>query len=59
MTRCGNTSRATVTAAFVIYAVRHLDGSITGKVRKVSMLYMDVTVSIKSKVVMREKLFAD
>jgi hypothetical protein len=29
-----------------------------GKVRNVSMLYRDVTVSIKSKVVMREKLFA-
>ena len=55
---CGNTSRATITAAFAVCAVGHPVGSITGEVLNVSTSQWDVTVTIKSKAVMREELFA-
>ena len=58
ITCCTNTKRATITAAFAVCAVRHLVGSITGEVLNVSTSQWDVTVTIKSKAVMREELFA-
>jgi hypothetical protein len=58
MACCGNTSKATITAAFAVCEARRLVGSITRKVLNVSTSHWDVTVTIKSKAVMREELFA-
>jgi hypothetical protein len=55
MTCYGNTSRATVTAAFTVRAARHLVESITGKKLNVSMSYWDVTVTINSRALMGEE----